>query len=318
MSLGPSVAARIIKHLDPPDLRVVARAAAALGSVAPSALDRLVEEFAETFTSGVNLLGDVGQARSLLSEALPPEEIDSVIGVSPGEFSAQDVWQSLAKVPERTLVGFLGSERPAATAYVLSRLDSQLAARIVSALPRGRRNAALCGLISPHAISARAVELVEAALQTMLKTSATGEGGAEGPTLIAGIINNLEPEAAEDVMRTIGETRPKDAAALKRMLFSFNDLPRLSDRARALLFDRASIEIVVMSLRGTDSDFRTAVLSSMPSRGRRLVEGELTSGAFAPAREIAKARKAIADIVLAMAARNEIDLGEPDDDADAA
>ncbi len=95
------------------------------------------------------------------------------------------------------------------------------------------------------------------------------------------------------------------------MLFTFNDLPRLSDRARALLFDRASIDIVVMSLRGSDPDFRNAVLSSMPSRGRRLVEGELASGASAPARDVAKARKAIADIVLGMAARNEIELGAP-------
>ena len=112
-------------------------------------------------------------------------------------------------------------------------------------------------------------------------------------------------------MRAIGESRPKDAAILKTMLFSFNDLPRLHERARALLFDRASIDIVVMALRGTDADFRNAVLSSMPSRGRRLVEGELNSGASRPARDVAKARKAIADIVLGMAARNEIELGGP-------
>jgi flagellar motor switch protein FliG len=74
------------------------------------------------------------------------------------------------------------------------------------------------------------------------------------------------------------------------------------------LFDRASIDIVVMALRGTDPDFRDAVLSSMPSRGRRLVEGELNSGAFAPPQDVAKARK---DIVLGMASRNEIELGGP-------
>lgn len=112
-------------------------------------------------------------------------------------------------------------------------------------------------------------------------------------------------------MQAIGKTRPEDAKILKGLLFTFNDLPRLSDRARALLFDRASIDIVVMSLRGSDPDFRNAVLSSMPSRGRRLVEGELASGASAPARDVAKARKAIADIVLGMAARNEIELGAP-------
>jgi flagellar motor switch protein FliG len=112
-------------------------------------------------------------------------------------------------------------------------------------------------------------------------------------------------------MRALEQARPKDAAFVKTMLFSFNDLPRVSERARALLFDRASIAIVVMALRGTDEDFRDTVLSSMPSRGRRLVEGELNSGAVAPPQDVAKARKAIAEIVLGMASRNEIELGSP-------
>jgi flagellar motor switch protein FliG len=141
-------------------------------------------------------------------------------------------------------------------------------------------------------------------------------GGGEARSRIAGIINNLDPDEAEDVMRAIGRARPKDAVIIKTMLFGFNDLPKLSERARALLFDRASIDIVVMALRGTEPDFRNAILSSMPSRGRRLVEGELASGASAPARDIAKARKAITDIVLGMAGRNEIELGgSPVDDA---
>ena len=55
----------------------------------------------------------------------------------------------------------------------------------------------------------------------------------------------------------------------------------------------------------------------MPSRGRRLVEGELAAGAPAAARDIAKARKSIADIVLDMAKRNEIEIGDgaPADEA---
>ena len=224
------------------------------------------------------------------------------------------MWRALAKVPESAIVRLLTAERPATATYILSRLDSQFAARIVSALPRDRRNAALCGLIAPHAISRRAAEIVEAALWEMLKTNEAATLGVEGPARIAGIINNLEPETAEDVMRAIGESRPKDAAIVKTMLFSFNDLPRLGERARAMLFDRASIDIVVMALRGTDQDFRNTVLSSMPSRGRRLVEGELSAVTSAPARDVAKARKTIADIVLGMAARNEIELIAPSED----
>ncbi len=85
----------------------MARAAAGLGVVAPATLDRLVDEFAADFSSGTNLLGDAGQARTLLAEALPAAEVDELIGSALGEEDAQDVWQSLAKIPESAIVGFL-------------------------------------------------------------------------------------------------------------------------------------------------------------------------------------------------------------------
>ena len=225
-----------------------------------------------------------------------------------GGGESADVWQELARAPEHEVIAFLEAERPGTATYVLSKLDPPLAARIVGALPRERRNAALCGLVAPREVTPHVAKLVETAVRQFLNAPKAASGSAEGRSRIAGIINSLDPDAAEDVMRAIGEARPKDAAILKTMLFTFNDLPKLSERARALLFDRTSIDIVVMALRGTDTEFRNAVLSSMPSRGRRLVEGELSAGAPAPQRDIAKARKTIADIVLAMASRNEIEL----------
>ena len=313
LMLGPPSAGRILKHFDQPDLRVVARAAAGLGAVPAATLDRLTDEFAADFSVGVNLLGDASRARTLLADALPPREVDDLLGVAADE--GLDVWRALANIPERSIIAFLLAEKPATATYLLSRLDPPLAAKIVSALPRGRRNAALCGLVAPQEITQFAAQLVERALRGLLDAAKTQAPAEDGRQRIAGIINNLEPEEAADVMRAIGEARPKDAAVIKTMLFSFNDLPRLPERARALLFDRASIDIVVMALRGTDPDFRNSILSSMPSRGRRLVEAELASGMAAPARDVAKARKAIAEIVLGMAARNEIELAVAADEA---
>jgi flagellar motor switch protein FliG len=307
LMLGNPPAARLLKHLEQPDLRAVARAAAGLGAIAPTALDRLVEQFTADFSAGANLMGDVGRARNLLADALPAAEVDELLDEALAEAEELDVWQALARMPESAIVAFLSAERPATGTYILSQLESSLAARIVSALPRDRRKAALCGLVAPQEVTPLAARLIGEALRATLK-AAKAPNGAEGRARIAGIINNLSPDEAEDVMRAIGKARPKDAAILKTMLFSFNDLPRLTERARALLFDRASIDIVIMALRGADLDFRNAVLSSMPSRGRRLVESELASGAQAPPREIEKARKAIADIVLGMAGRNEIEL----------
>jgi flagellar motor switch protein FliG len=162
-------------------------------------------------------------------------------------------------------------------------------------------------MVASATVAPRAAELVEAALRDNFLKSAAAPVGADSRARIAGIINSLDPADAEDVMQAIGEARPKDAALLKSMLFTFNDLPKLSERGRALLFDKAPTDIVVLALRGTDSEFRDVVLSSLPARARRLVEGELAMPNQAPPRDIAKARKTLADIVLAMAQRGEIE-----------
>jgi flagellar motor switch protein FliG len=304
-------AARLLKQFDQPDLEAVARAAAGLGTISASVLDRLVDEFAADFSAGAALLGGAGQVKTLLADALPPEQIAGILGQEAGAEEAVDVWRELAQAPEAAVIALLMAERPTTATYILSRLDAAVATKVIAALPRDRRNAALCGLVAPLDVTPLAAELIEAAVGGALKQAPKATTDGDGRTRLASIINNLDPPEAEDAMRALELARPKDAAIVKTMLFSFNDLTRLSERARALLFDRASIDIVVMALRGTEADFRDTVLSSMPSRGRRLVEGELSSGAAAPPRDVAKARKAIVDIVLGMASRNEIELGGP-------
>jgi len=54
------------------------------------------------------------------------------------------------------------------------------------------------------------------------------------------------------------------------------------------VFDKIPTERVVLALIGTEAAFRDAVLSSLTSRARRLVESELESGADVPPRERAR------------------------------
>ncbi len=311
LMIGKPPAARLLKQFDQPDLQSVARAAAGLGAISATTLDRLADEFAADFSAGANLLGDAGQVKNLLADSLPPEQIADIFDSQSGETREFDVWQALAQAPEPAIIALVMAERAATATYILSRLDPAVARKMIAALPRDRRNAALCGLLAPLDVTPLAARLIEEAVGSALKQAPKAAAGGDGRSRLAGIINGFDPEEAEDAMRALEQAHPKDAAIVKTMLFSFNDLPRLSERARALLFDRASIDVVVMALRGTDADFRDTVLSSMPSRGRRLVEGELNSGAFAPPQDVAKARKAVAEIVLGMASRNEIELGGP-------
>ena len=124
---------------------------------------------------------------------------------------------------------------------------------------------------------------------------------------MADILNRMAPEQAEELMTSIAESRPEDAAALRAKMFSFNDIVNLPAKSKSVLFDKVASDQIVMALRGTDAGFRDAVLSARGARARRLGENELNSDGGS-AKEIAAARRAVSTTVLQLASAGEIEL----------
>jgi flagellar motor switch protein FliG len=309
LTMDKPTATQLIKQLTPEELRDVTRAAARLGSVSAGELELVVADYTSEFSVGASLLGDPGRARALLEDAVPPDQIADILSQAMGD-RAPDIWETIGLLPEVTLAAFLKTEHPLTATFILSRVGSAAAAKAVTILPRDMRNQVLCQLIAPPKIAPGALPFFESALRNNLLGRAQGASGEDNRARIADIINGLEPTDADDVMRMLVVERPQEAKALRAMLFSFNDLPRLPQRARALLFDKISTEVVVLALRGTDVEFREPVLSAMASRSRRLVEGELANPGSTSPSEISKARKQITDLILKMAQRGEIELPE--------
>lgn len=307
LAMERPTAQALLRHFSPDELREVTVAAAKLGAVPNAALDVIVERFQQEFAERSGLFGDEHHARDLVGAAVTPDLITSYLQ-SASEDGPEDVWRGLAGLPEKFLSAFLAEEHALIVTYILSRLESQLASRIVSTLPRDLRNAALVRLIAPPTLSLEALQVLERCLRDVLLGGATGSSADEARIRIADIINGLDPADADDVMKAIETARPQDAKAVRSMLFSFFDLPRLSQRARALLFDKLSTDLVVLTLRGVDAEFREAALSAMAARSRRLVESELAAPSTVKPAEIAKARKEVVKIVLSMAQKGELEL----------
>ena len=312
LTLGKPTATALMRKFTHQELRVVTLAAARLGTIPSSDIDTLVTEFTDAFSVGMPLLGDEAQARLLLTDAAPADQINEILA-DLGGLESPDVWKATSNLPDALLAGFLKDERPIVVTFVLSRLDPAVAARIIALLPRSIRNEVLVRMLAPPIVGEGALTILEDAVRAALLGGSATAGGEDNRARIAEIINNLDPKDAEDVMHALAATRPQDARAVRKMLFSFSDLTRLTQRARALLFDKLSTEVVVLALRGTDTDFREPVLSAMASRARRLVESELAQPGSAPAAEVEKARRQIVKLVLVMAQRGEIELPSNDE-----
>ena len=314
LAMGKPVAGRLLKHFDPLELRQITKSASGLGAVPTPVLEALVEEFSSHFSNGLDLLGNAGEAEQLLTGAFPPEQVADILSDVLGS-SNSGMWEKLAGIPENVFAAYLLKEHPQTAAFILSKLSPSHAAKISAEFPRDFRNEALRRMLSLESVPDSTLRSIEGVLQEDLLNAAARHSGASPHTRMANIINQLEPEAMEDVLQSLALARPKEVEILKKLLFSFDDMLKLSAKARATVFDKIPTERVVLALRGSQAEFRDAVLSSLTSRARRLVESELDDGSVVSPRDVAKARRAIADLVLDMVQRSEIEIAPAELDA---
>ncbi len=304
--MGKPLASRLLGHFDPAELKAITRSAAQLGAVPIDVLEDLVEEFAGQFSEGAELLGSFDQAENLLTGVLPPEQVADIMSDVRGS-SNGSTWDQIAAIAPQVLADYLTRQHPQVLTLALSRLTPQRAAAIMELLPREARNAATRRLLALGPVADAALRVLETRLKGDLILNPPAPPGA-GTSRIASIINKMAPEHAADVMEALRVERPADAEALSAKLFKFDDLLTLPAKTRQALFESVSSERIVLALSDTDAEFRANILSSLTARARRLVENELAGAGASPPKDVAAAKRAIVDTLLAMAERGDVEL----------
>lgn len=131
---------------------------------------------------------------------------------------------------------------------------------------------------------------------------------------IANIFNKLDRQAMEDIMSTRKYLSQNDISCIKAKLFSLEDVERLSQCARLLLFDEMQTEQIATALRGADASIEELVLFSLSTRSRRIIESELAAEqGKITSQNIADALRTIARIVIDLSERDIITLDSKED-----
>ena len=310
LALGKERSASLLRKFDAEELKLLTRSAADLRPVRMSDLETLVEEFAQTFSSGVGFAGTMTEVKNLLSDVMTEEQFAAVLAEAPAK--EEPVWERVTELKAETLRGYLSKEHPQTVAFILSRVDSKLAADVIGTFAAEARNNLVCRMVAIKGLADDAVKVLEGTLREDLLAATSSTNSHVG---IADILNRLDKTQSEEVLKSIAEVRPEEAKAIKGMLFTFEDIVKLPQQARTLVFDQVPIEQLVIALRGTDAAFQTAILSSLASRSRRMVEAELQGGGTPSPRELADARRAIVATVLKMIAKGDIHI-ELEDEAE--
>ncbi|WP_371347774.1 flagellar motor switch protein FliG [Ancylobacter sp. IITR112] len=313
MTMGRPVAARLMKHFQPEEIKAITRAIAEMRPVSTAQVELAIEEFATQFVAGANVVGSPSDVERLLDGVLPPEQISAIMTDILGSTN-HSIWDRISGVSEGTIAAYVIKEHPQIAALILSRVKPSCAAKVLGHLPEAMRNAVMRRMLGFKPIVDETMRIIENTIHEDFMVNLARNAGADTHARIADIINKMERDDMENVLSSLATTRPKSAEILKGLLFTFDDIINLPPRARTALFDQVPNDRTVMALKGTDAQFREVILQSLGSRVRRMVEQELMSSEPASHRDVHEARRAITDMALEMAGRGEIELNAGGED----
>lgn len=305
VAMGKPSASRLLKFFKQDELKALIEGARLLRTIPQADLERIVAEFEAEFTEGAGLLDSADKMDTILNESLSPEEVNALMGKGKPvveKDTTPPVWPQLEKLEPAQIGTFLAKEHPQTSAMILSNLAPGYAASVVLTLEKPLRIEIIKRMMELAIVPEAATRLVENQIRSRVLTESAQKDTSAGQTRVASVLNELDKSQLEEVMSDLQEGGLSDLDAIRARLFSFDDIPLMTQKARVALFDGLSTELVTLALRGTPLQIAEAVLSSIGARSRRMIESELSQGSegIQPA-TILQARKTIASTALRMA-----------------
>ena len=319
LSMGKGVAGKLLKFFTQHELQVIIRAAQNLRTIPPHELIALVNEFEDLFTEGAGLMDNAKAMESILEEGLTPDEVDNLLGRRATFQSIENsIWDQLGEADPAFVAKFFEHEHPQTVAYILSMAPSSFGAKVLMELTEERRADVINRTVNLKQVSPKAAEIIENRVIELLRAM-DAEKNATGTVKVAELMNELEKEQVEQLLGALESLNKETADKVRPRIFLFEDLLSMPQRSRVTLFNDISADIITMALRGAASDIREAVLSAIGARQRRMIESDLASGtAGINPRDIAVARRSIAQEAIRLAGNNQIELKEKGESSAAA
>ncbi len=316
VAMGKPAAAKVLKHFSPEDLRRLSGQAHTLPNITPDDFDILVRQFEDAFAEGASFSQAGERFDTLVQETLPEDEAAKVLdpNATPA-LPLESLWDIMGKMSAEELQNYLSQEHPQVLAYIISRLPSDLAAKLLLAQTMAVRGDVIRRTLHLRAVLPIVDEILDQALRPLF--SQKGDAAEQSHYgEVATILNQLDKSDVDEMLASLDGLDPDDLEKIKSKLFVFDDIPRLTARARLLLFDDIPSDVIITALRGADKNIVDIILSSLSQRSRRMVEAELKSPNDVLTQvDITNARRTIAQDAIKLANEGKITLTS---DADAA
>ena len=276
ITLGPELSSQIFKHLPDSEVEKLTLEIANIRKVSPEKRDQVFQEFYELALANDYISqGGIDYAKELLEKAYGEEKAAEIIGRLTANLQVRP-FDFARKTDPGQLLNFIQYEHPQTIALIMAYLDTEQASAVLSSLPAElqvdvARRLALMESTSPEIL--REVEnILEHKLSTVVTQDYTQAGGVE--TLVADL-NRVDRATEKTIIETLEVQDPELAEEIKKLLFVFEDIVQLDDRAVQLVLRQVDSHDLALALKGSGEEVMNKIKRNISKRAAQMLQEEI-------------------------------------------
>ncbi|SFD08887.1 flagellar motor switch protein FliG [Thiohalospira halophila DSM 15071] len=312
LSLGEQDAAEVMKHLGPKEVQGLGQTMAQLGGITREQVSDVLSEFVETVDSQTALGVEADDyIRNVLTKALGEDKADSLVDrILLGKGSKG--LESLRWMEPRAVAEMIRVEHPQIIAIVLSFLEDDQSAEVLSMLPEQVRTDVTLRIATLDGIQPNALHELDEIFERQFaggNTSNLKSANMGGIKKAADILNFVDSNVETGVLDNINDVDPELSQNIQDLMFVFDNLADIDDRSIQALLREVPSDTLITALKGSEDAVKDKVFKNMSKRAGEMLKDDLEAKGPVRLSDVEEAQKEILGIARRMAEAGDITLG---------
>ncbi len=277
ISLGPEKSAQVMKHLSEEEIEELTLEIANIRTINDEQLKSVSQEFTQLYMASHYIAqGGIEYAKEVLERALGNEKALSIINSLSSNLQIKP-FDFIRNTDPSQLLNFIQGENSQTIALIMSYLDSEQAAAILSSLPSDRQAEVAKRIAIMDSTLPEIIREVENTLEKKISSLGTQDHTiAGGINSIVQILNKVDRSTEKTILETLEVQDPVLSEEIKKLMFVFEDIIKMDDRSIQLVLREVESKDLALALKGSSAEVGNKIKKNMSNRAAEMLEEEIT------------------------------------------
>jgi flagellar motor switch protein FliG len=317
ITMGSDLSSQVLQHdFFQEDIERITAAIAQMEKVPKAVRENVLEEFGDLRQAKEYILqGGIKYAQELLEKTVGSQRAQEIIKKLTREAKAIP-FASLRKTDPRYLFNFIREEHPQTIALILSYLEPEQAAQILSSLPKEMQSDVARRIATMDRSNPEIVKEIEKVLESRLASVIKqGQNTMGGISSLVEILNMSDRNTEKTILEELETNIPDLADEIRKKLFVFEDIVKLDDISIQRILREVEGKNLALAMRGSSEEVRNCIYRNQSKRAGEMLKEELEFMGPVRLRQVEEAQAKIVKIIRTLEESGEIVISRGGEDA---